>query len=92
METYLNTWLVGFAVEINGVEMMVYHMVSAETPELDLLFLCAPAGAAGMLPVVSIPRPAGHGTGGVSAPGGRCRYYAPATRLLMNALQAAFAA
>lgn len=34
METYLNTWLVGFAVEINGVEMMVYHMVSAETPEL----------------------------------------------------------
>lgn len=34
METYLNTWLVGFAVEINGVEMMVYHMVSVETPEL----------------------------------------------------------
>ena len=30
----MNTWLVGFAVEISGVEMMVYHMVSAETPEL----------------------------------------------------------
>ncbi|EFT4510544.1 hypothetical protein H2549_004179 [Salmonella enterica subsp. enterica serovar Stanley] len=49
-------------------------------------------GAGATLPVVSIPRPAGHGTGGVSTPGGRCRYYAPATRLLMNALQAAFAA
>ncbi|EHI4420784.1 TPA: hypothetical protein H1O82_004508 [Salmonella enterica] len=49
-------------------------------------------GAGATLPVVSIPRPAWHGTGGVSAPGGRCRYYAPATRLLMNALQAAFAA
>ncbi|EJQ8147158.1 hypothetical protein N8J30_003422 [Salmonella enterica subsp. enterica serovar Newport] len=56
-------------------------------------FFGASAGGAGAtLPVVSIPRPAGHGTGGVSAPGGRCRYYAPATRLLMNALQAAFAA
>lgn len=30
----MNTWLVGFAVEISGVEMMVYHMVSAQTPEL----------------------------------------------------------
>ncbi|ELW1986087.1 hypothetical protein SLE39_004991, partial [Salmonella enterica] len=34
METYLNTWLMGFAVETSGVEMMVYHLVSAETPEL----------------------------------------------------------
>ncbi|EFV1621033.1 hypothetical protein HRM00_003976 [Salmonella enterica] len=49
-------------------------------------------GAGATLPVVSIPRPAGHGTGDFSAPAGRCRYYAPGTRLLMNALQAAFAA
>ncbi|EJF4177012.1 hypothetical protein MYZ25_004164 [Salmonella enterica] len=34
METHLNTWLAGFAVEIGGVEMMAYHMVSAENPEL----------------------------------------------------------
>ncbi|MDS0912233.1 hypothetical protein [Escherichia coli] len=33
METYLNTWLMGFTVETSGVEMMVYHLVSAETPE-----------------------------------------------------------
>ena len=25
----MNTWLVGFAVEISGVEMMVHHMISA---------------------------------------------------------------
>ncbi|KSU36670.1 hypothetical protein ABI58_22600 [Salmonella enterica subsp. enterica serovar Salford] len=56
-------------------------------------FFGASAGGAGVtLPVVSIPRPAGNGTGGVSAPGGRFRYYAPAGSLLMNALQAAFAA
>ncbi|HBM0425883.1 TPA: hypothetical protein LT421_004486 [Salmonella enterica] len=56
-------------------------------------FFGASAGGAGVtLPVVSIPRPAGHGTGDFSAPAGRCRYYAPGTRLLMNALQAAFAA
>ncbi|EGX0274831.1 hypothetical protein CTB09_21220 [Salmonella enterica] len=56
-------------------------------------FFGASAGGAGAtLPVVSIPRPAGHGTGYFSAPAGRCRYYAPGTRLLMNALQAAFAA
>ncbi|ECR1919000.1 hypothetical protein F0M37_20680 [Salmonella enterica subsp. enterica] len=56
-------------------------------------FFGASAGGAGTtLPVVSIPRPAGHGTGDFSAPAGRCRYYAPGTRLLMNALQAAFAA
>ncbi|AHX80314.1 hypothetical protein C1Q25_003870 [Salmonella enterica subsp. enterica serovar 4,[5],12:i:-] len=56
-------------------------------------FFGASAGGAGAtLPVVSIPRPAGHGTGDFSAPAGRCRYYAPGTRLLMNALQAAFAA
>ncbi|EBA1772840.1 hypothetical protein SEEB0220_12160 [Salmonella enterica subsp. enterica serovar Bareilly str. CFSAN000220] len=56
-------------------------------------FFGASAGGAGAtLPVVSIPRPAGHGTGDFSAPAGRCRYYAPSTRLLMNALQAAFAA
>lgn len=30
----MNTWLVGFAVEISGVEMMIHHMVSTETPEL----------------------------------------------------------
>ncbi|HBZ5851650.1 TPA: hypothetical protein MK906_004243 [Salmonella enterica subsp. enterica serovar Gallinarum] len=56
-------------------------------------FFGASAGGAGAtLPVVSIPRPACHGTGDFSAPAGRCRYYAPGTRLLMNALQAAFAA
>ncbi|EFP2749058.1 hypothetical protein HP623_003697 [Salmonella enterica] len=56
-------------------------------------FFGASAGGAGAtLPVVSIPRPAGHWTGDFSAPAGRCRYYAPGTRLLMNALQAAFAA
>ena len=30
----MNTWLVGFAVEISGVEMMVYHMVSAQPRNL----------------------------------------------------------
>lgn len=48
-------------------------------------------GAGSTLPVVSIPRPAGHGTGDFSAPARRCRYYAPGTRLLRHALQAAFA-
>ncbi|EIF5383927.1 hypothetical protein IC336_003883 [Salmonella enterica] len=44
-------------------------------------FFGAGAGGAGAtLPVVSIPRPAGHGTGDFSAPAGRCRYYAPGTR------------
>lgn len=42
MEKQRNTWLTGFAVEISGVEMMVYHLVSAETPEL------AEAGAMAM--------------------------------------------
>ncbi|KYF18068.1 hypothetical protein AIZ04_23610, partial [Salmonella enterica subsp. enterica serovar Typhimurium] len=38
-------------------------------------FFGASAGGAGAtLPVVSIPRPAGHGTGDFSAPAGRCRY------------------
>ncbi|EHH0467249.1 hypothetical protein J7B01_004849 [Salmonella enterica] len=30
----MNTWLVGLRVDIDDTEMMVYHMVSAENPEL----------------------------------------------------------
>ncbi|EDI4631254.1 hypothetical protein NQ468_001281 [Salmonella enterica] len=29
MGTYLNTWLVGLSVDVNGTEMMVYYLVSA---------------------------------------------------------------
>ncbi|EAB4095129.1 hypothetical protein FGS43_20775 [Salmonella enterica] len=29
METYLNTWLVGVSVEVDGTEMMVYYLISA---------------------------------------------------------------
>lgn len=29
METYLNTWLVGLSVEVDGTEMMVYYLISA---------------------------------------------------------------
>ncbi len=29
METYLNTWLVGGSVEVDGTEMMVYYLISA---------------------------------------------------------------
>lgn len=29
METYLNTWLVGLSVEVDGTEIMVYYLVSA---------------------------------------------------------------
>lgn len=42
MEKRSDTWLTGFAVEISGVEMMVHHLVCADTPEL------AEAGAMAM--------------------------------------------
>ncbi|EHC95634.1 putative cytoplasmic protein [Salmonella enterica subsp. enterica serovar Urbana str. R8-2977] len=29
METYLNTWLAGLNVDVDGTEMMVYYLVSA---------------------------------------------------------------
>lgn len=29
METYLNTWLAGLSVDVDGTEMMVYYLVSA---------------------------------------------------------------
>ncbi|ECI2792542.1 hypothetical protein AH775_22310 [Salmonella enterica subsp. enterica serovar Give] len=44
------------------------------------------------LPGASVPRPDGHGTGGFSAPVRRRCDFMPSTRLLRNALQAAFAA
>ncbi|ECO0045178.1 hypothetical protein ABN51_23800 [Salmonella enterica subsp. enterica serovar Infantis] len=43
------------------------------------------------LPGASVPRPDGHGTGGFSAPVRRRCDFMPSTRLLRNALQAAFA-
>ncbi|AXR36622.1 hypothetical protein EHB58_23400 [Salmonella enterica subsp. enterica serovar Hull] len=44
------------------------------------------------LPGASVPRPDGHGTGGVSAPVRRRCNFTPSTRTLRSALQAAFAA
>ncbi|TKU03277.1 hypothetical protein FDW91_04125 [Citrobacter sp. wls831] len=29
METYLNTWLAGLSIDVDGTEMMVYYLVSA---------------------------------------------------------------
>ncbi|EEG8015969.1 hypothetical protein PV820_004430 [Salmonella enterica] len=29
METFLNTWLAGLSVDVDGTEMMVYYLVSA---------------------------------------------------------------
>lgn len=47
METYLNTWLVGLSVEVDGTEMMVYYLVSAtdlEQAEAGVLEMGAPGG------------------------------------------------
>ncbi|EAW4992686.1 hypothetical protein FJU25_15210 [Salmonella enterica subsp. enterica] len=44
------------------------------------------------LPGASVPRPDGHGTGGVSAPVRRRCDFTPSTHTLRSDLQAAFAA
>ncbi|EEG5674763.1 hypothetical protein G3G77_004790 [Salmonella enterica] len=59
----------------------------------DVATLLIHATARGIpLPGASVPRPGGHGTGGVSAPARRRCDFTPSTRLLRIALQAAFAA